>query len=244
MDYTRVIYQNPKIFVDLSDDKNYKVIAKDKIEPCEVLLIEHILSCDANTIQDIVYTDKQFFDTLHPRSNVCGDRKSEAFKKFDSNVFVDSDQKCSLGLVSSLFNHSCLSNATQHSYEYKDVAAFFYFFAIRDIKAGEEVTISYSIHHGHENKYYFSCSCTLTLQERESYYVDIFYNKFFAKINGMENFKVYPKIFQYIKDGKDVWVNQKLATHKIFQKDSPLTKKLEDEYDEKVNMKKLLIHYP
>lgn len=174
MSYTHTLYRNS---IKLIYGKDHRVIAESDIKCGELLLLEHVVSGTLNNVRWIVGNNERLFDCLYPRQDrwisICEDekkRQSQGDDKVHCNSFGNIKKHVAVGHDVSFFNHSCNANVLVRELKLKE--SFIALFAIRPIKQGEEVFISYYNTYGHEarsslNGVHWRCDCKMSLSERQ-----------------------------------------------------------------------------
>jgi len=201
-EYTAIVYQS--LAVNYCDENNFKsIIANDHIKFGSIIMIEHILMDDFSNCMFIVENNEVLFDTYHPRTNkfinlTREERRELAIKKINSNAFGHQDKKLLTRYITCL-NHSCNPNCfafIRDKYEFEATNIIFMeLYAIKDIKIGEELTISYGPKTGHERD--FECSCGKELEEREKIF-DIT-NKIGSYLSAKSESQIKELIYNYLQ---------------------------------------------
>jgi hypothetical protein len=198
--YTHVLYQN-RALEFLVDDNNHRMVAQKPLREGTLLLLEHVVEGERGTLANLVAADRALYDSLHPRHvspDILGRMKGwdesarhdeeghMATLKVVGNAFgvgIAESARCRLGHMLSKFNHSCLPNAIawgmpqQICPQY--TAAPIAVILLRDVKKGEEITVRYTVHAGHEEEdgvddtddgpysmHSWVCDCGLSLEAR------------------------------------------------------------------------------
>jgi hypothetical protein len=66
--YTNVVFKNRKIYFDVNDNENHRVLASEDINRGEILFIEQLASNKSSgKIISYVKHNKELFDNLYPR---------------------------------------------------------------------------------------------------------------------------------------------------------------------------------
>jgi hypothetical protein len=164
--YTNVIFKNRKIYFDVNDNENHRVLASEDIKAGGILFIEHLASNESSSkITSYVKFNKELFDNLYPRqetyeyedraqgSSTEKEVENLATEKVQKNVFgiiVDSGgEYYAIGVYVSKFNHNKFPNTCMciENIDYiKDTRKQLCFVAIlanKDIQSGSEITINY-----------------------------------------------------------------------------------------------------
>jgi hypothetical protein len=164
--YTDIIFKNRKIYFDVNDNENHRVLASEDIKAGEILFIEHLAS-NESSIKIISYVkhNKELFDNLYPRPRTyeyedrakgsATEKEVEklATQKVQKNVFgitINSGREYyAIGVYVSKFNHNKFPNTCMciENIDYiKDTRKQLCFAAIlanEDIQSGSEITINY-----------------------------------------------------------------------------------------------------
>jgi len=164
--YTNVIFKNRKIYFDVTDNENHRVLASEDIKAGEILFIEQLASNESSSkIISYVKHNKELFDNLYPRprtyeyeDRVKGSATEKeveklATQKVQKNVFNitinSAGEYYAIGVYVSKFNHNKFPNTCMciENIDYiKDTRKQLCFVAIlanKDIQSGCEITINY-----------------------------------------------------------------------------------------------------
>lgn len=153
MKVTKTIFHHPALFVSWNPSRsNRKLKVCAPVATDTLLLVEHCLSGSKGAVSLGIAGDRALFDTLAPRGAV-NRTKSEGLAKAKLNVFASPvKNEWIVSRVLSAASHSCMPNCIA-SFILRDVktadglmypADFMYLYAIRDLEAGEELTIAYA----------------------------------------------------------------------------------------------------
>lgn len=184
--FTNKIFLSPKVHVGVDAETGARsVVATRDIAAGDVLIVEHMLAGDKNTTTDMLRSDKKMWEHLYPREAPFPVAKTpwdewfpHADAKMQSNFWANgttSDRLGKAGYLLCSFNHGdgptanaaiamqSVNAAIQHG---RDVQ-FHYGIAgaTKDIKAGEEVLISYRNGASEEHPYVKNGAEGLTVSE-------------------------------------------------------------------------------
>jgi len=179
------VYKNINVTISTSNDYHC-VIANEDIKSGTLILLEHVIwNKDENYILSFLIKDKVLYDSLYPR-NIDDSELNEIYntlpnkneinfedlklsysikQKFNANVF-NFDNVFVLGNSISKFNHDCIPNCHIDIACHVNTYKFYGFWAHRNIKKGQELTIDYinteSIdrHNCMKKQLNFKCNCT------------------------------------------------------------------------------------
>ena len=182
-DYTPLIYKNPAVDI-IDKDGNFSIVANKDLKQCELILLELPIQGTQTHAESVVASVEYLFDELYPRrakwnTLLQKERIRQSPEKVLLNAFSMEGEHV-IGNVLSKFNHNCspnvaidgtlpVVNATTGK-ETSVVCAL----TMRPIKKGEELTIKYSYHTGHNDlKYHFVCNCGVPLEQRISKHVEV-----------------------------------------------------------------------
>jgi len=179
-------------------NKGKGIVALNKIDQHQLILEENpviILETPDKTIREDITKDLWMkYDKLSDENkdkvkNLCPDNcpvvknvqkinATKLYLKFKSNAFVNTEtEDFNLFITARRFNHSCLPNVGRDFSTDPDGNTIQRFFAIRDIKQGEELEICYNTEEEEYSRlteerqlFYFEnndfmCSCCLCLSE-------------------------------------------------------------------------------
>lgn len=168
--YTGIVYQSGSITIH--EENNYKSIKSTKdIAIGELLLIEHTFSAQLEIVFAVVQHNEYMFDQYHPRTakwkeNV--NRKHLAIEKVKNNSFNFNNEPLVPNVVAKI-NHSCSPNCAisvnNNLQIYGANIVFMELYAVNNITAGTEITISYGPETSHQRD--FVCGCNKPLQLRQ-----------------------------------------------------------------------------
>jgi hypothetical protein len=138
-------------------------IATNDISIGTLLMLEEGLIGTSNQIVKKMKNNEELNNLLYPRDNI-----DNLMEKYNHNAFEWDKKTYALFYTISRLNHSCDPNlcVSEVKIQKKDCFALF---AIKDIKANEELCISYGWDIGHVNSKIFNwkCDCNLTDKERK-----------------------------------------------------------------------------
>ncbi len=160
--YTNVVFKNRKIYFDVNDNENHRVLASEDINTGEILFIEQLASNKSSgKIISYVKHNKELFDNLYPRprtyeyeDRVKGSATEKeveklATEKVQKNVFCikinTGEEYYVIGVYVSKFNHNKLHNTNMNISNIGKQKQLTYvaITANQDIKKGDEITINY-----------------------------------------------------------------------------------------------------
>lgn len=219
-EYIINVYKNPKI--EICDENNYKSIrAIDDIKIGELLLIEHVFAGSMANCHILVEHNEYLFNMYHPRSINFTDIENKftsVQEKISHNCFgLENNDKLITDTITKI-NHHCDPNCVvyiQEKYEIKNTHTIFMeLFAIRNIKKGTELTISYGPVTGHERD--FVCNCGKELPERKKIFSII--SSLAKELSIRNNNIIRELICNYLETNasKKILMNHFLATKGIF----------------------------
>jgi hypothetical protein len=173
--HTYVILGGENVAVGVRHDGDRCAIARRDIPKHSVVLLEHGLQGTPLLIGRAINEDAKLFENLYPRIAVGLNRNRATLcrKKADCNQWQSIDGSCQLGLAASVFNHSCSFNCVTLSVPMVTGVDFrgaiIACWACKDVKQGDELTISYGSGVGHERSsdHDISCSCCTSQAARD-----------------------------------------------------------------------------
>jgi hypothetical protein len=156
---TNSVYKSNKFSVELREN-DYRYVKSNKtIKKGELLLIEHCyLSKTADIIQTLIINYHELFDNLFPRNKKWTEKillkegqteeiMNLVYEKAQKNMFRCGENKYSIALEASNFNHSTTPNAYVKNLTYnidENVSVFIvYIISSEEININEEITVSY-----------------------------------------------------------------------------------------------------
>ncbi|AQN68142.1 SEt and RNAse h domain protein [Saudi moumouvirus] len=220
-EYIIGIYQHPGI--EEQDQNNYKsVFATRDILFGELLLLEHSYSGSNTDAQLIVANNSILFDLYHPRvKKFCeckeNERLQQSVEKVSHNCFgLNGNKILTFGITK--FNHSCDPNCSvfiQERYRHSNTEiVFMELFAVRNIKKGTELKISYGPETGHNRD--FECNCGKNIEERKKIFDTI--SSISRTLSERNRESIREKIYAHIESipGKKILLNHYLSTKGLY----------------------------
>ncbi|AGF85501.1 RNase_H domain-containing protein [Moumouvirus goulette] len=220
-EYIVEIYQHPGI--EEQDKNNYKsVFATRDISFGELLLIEHSYSGSNTDSQLIVANNNILFDLYHPRIkkfSECNEteRLQQSVEKVSHNCFgLNNNKILTFGITK--INHSCDPNCSvfiQERYRHSNTEIIFMeLFAVRNIKKGSELKISYGPETGHNRD--FECNCGKNVEERKKLFDTV--SGISRKLSEINRELIREKIYSHIESipGKKILLNHYLSTKGLY----------------------------
>ena len=224
-EYMAIVYQSSAITI--CEENNFKSMkAVDDIKFGDLLLIEHVFSNTPAACKLVIQYNEYLFDQYHPRTtkfkDALGLEKSIVDKmakdKLTHNCFGLEYGTYTITSTITTMNHSCDPNcAVQIREKYKSgdtVTVFMELFAIRAIKRGTELTISYGPKTSHERD--FECSCGKTLENRTKQFNVVSNISIYLSKTNNDIIKEY--IYKYLETdtAKKILLNHYLCNNGVF----------------------------
>lgn len=187
--YTKTIYFSDSL--QKVKKNNYcSIIANNPIPESTLVLLENSLTGSINYCIDVVQHNSYLFNELHPRIldwkrlrevSTKEEMRNFAMQKVKVNSFKFSEENITLGTTISSINHSCTPNSVcvlVKSFDLQNIVVnFLAIISLRNISAGEEITICYGNNRGHNNEDDFACGCDKTTAERKILAKNFTYNE-------------------------------------------------------------------
>jgi hypothetical protein len=190
---TAVVFQSDAARLDYDAARDYYSLqAARDIATGTILLLEHVLSYPSENAHryliNALERDDELRDSLYPRTSKAK-QGQHIVDKIGKNVFSFNGETV-LGNVFSKINHSCRANCHMGNGDYVNGDRVYALIAIRSVKAGEELTISYAktnkvdYHDRIKTAHGFECDCTpeyIMQHDVRHRIIDVFEEEFLRK---------------------------------------------------------------
>lgn len=223
-EYMGLVYINPAI--EIGDINDYKFIkTRADIKRGELILVEHVFANNQSVCSLAIKYNEHLFDEYHPRAVKYRDALAMTNEKIDEIVHEKLAHNCfslekNLLLTNTItkMNHSCDPSCAvyiQENYCTEDTPTIFMeLYAIQNIPANTEITISYGAKTSHERD--FTCNCGKSLEERQRHFgVVTQLANYFSNQNNAE-VKTLINNYLSLATAKRILLNHYLATNGIF----------------------------